>query len=202
MMAGHVAPEAACGGPIAAVRDGDEITIDADARRIDLKLSQSEVAKRMKGWRAPAPRYTLGVFAKYAALVSSAAEGAVTRPPGDGAAAAGDVPRDRASAARLPADGQAADRDAADGQAAESNHAKGHAAKGDYPGGDAAEAEHAQRSAAERDQPARFGTDGQQDAARVVANRDPTASRAASAGRWSGAAPARRKHWVEAVDVD
>ena len=87
LMIGHVAPEAAVGGPIAAVRDGDEIAIDADARRIEVKLAASELARRMKAWRPPAPRYTLGVFAKYAALVTSAAEGAVTRPPLDGVAA-------------------------------------------------------------------------------------------------------------------
>jgi len=80
LMIGHVAPEAFVGGPIAALRDGDEIAIDAEARRIDVKLSAGEIAKRMKAWRAPTPRYTAGVFAKYAALVSSAAEGAVTRP--------------------------------------------------------------------------------------------------------------------------
>ncbi|HET9596142.1 MAG TPA: dihydroxy-acid dehydratase [Anaeromyxobacteraceae bacterium] len=79
LMIGHVAPEACVGGPIAALRDGDEITIDAEARRIDVKLSPAELARRMKAWRQPAPRYTAGVFAKYAALVSSAAEGAVTR---------------------------------------------------------------------------------------------------------------------------
>jgi dihydroxy-acid dehydratase len=79
LMIGHVTPEAAVGGPIAALRDGDEIVIDTEARKIDVKLSASEIARRMKAWRAPAPRYTVGVFAKYAALVSSAAEGAVTR---------------------------------------------------------------------------------------------------------------------------
>jgi dihydroxy-acid dehydratase len=79
LMIGHVAPEACVGGPIAAVRDGDQITIDVDARRIDVKVSPAELTRRMKGWRQPAPRYTSGVFAKYAALVSSAAEGAVTR---------------------------------------------------------------------------------------------------------------------------
>jgi dihydroxy-acid dehydratase len=79
LMVGHVAPEAAVGGPIAAVRDGDTVVIDADARAIDVKLSAAELARRMKGWRAPAPRYTSGVFAKYAALVASASEGAVTR---------------------------------------------------------------------------------------------------------------------------
>jgi dihydroxy-acid dehydratase len=81
LMIGHVAPEAFVGGPIAALRDGDEIAIDADARRLEAKLSAAELAKRMRSWKAPEPRYTLGVFAKYAALVSSAAEGAVTRPP-------------------------------------------------------------------------------------------------------------------------
>jgi dihydroxy-acid dehydratase len=80
LMIGHVTPEAAVGGPIAALRDGDEIVIDTEARKIDVRLSASEIARRMKAWRAPAPRYTVGVFAKYAALVSSAAEGAVTRP--------------------------------------------------------------------------------------------------------------------------
>jgi dihydroxy-acid dehydratase len=80
LMIGHVAPEAFVGGPIAAVKDGDEIRIDVEARRIDVKLSPAELARRMKAWKAPAPRYTSGVFAKYAALVTSAAEGAVTRP--------------------------------------------------------------------------------------------------------------------------
>src|SRR6266568_1820106 len=79
LMIGHVAPEAVVGGPIAAVRDGDVILIDTDARTIDVKLSTAELARRMKRWQAPPPRYTTGVFAKYAALVSSAAEGAVTR---------------------------------------------------------------------------------------------------------------------------
>jgi dihydroxy-acid dehydratase len=82
LMVGHVAPEAAVGGPIALVREGDEITIDVDKRRIDFALSESEVATRRKTWKAPAPRYTTGVFAKYAALVSSAKDGAITRPPG------------------------------------------------------------------------------------------------------------------------
>jgi dihydroxy-acid dehydratase len=81
LMVGHVSPEAAVGGPIAALRDGDEIVIDAEARRIEVKLAPSALARRMRLWRAPAPRYTAGVFAKYAALVSSASEGAVTRPP-------------------------------------------------------------------------------------------------------------------------
>jgi dihydroxy-acid dehydratase len=80
LMIGHVAPEAFVGGPIAAVRDGDTITIDVDARRIDLEVSDAEIAERLRAWRAPAPRYRDGVFAKYATLVSSASEGAVTRP--------------------------------------------------------------------------------------------------------------------------
>ena len=81
LMVGHVSPEAVVGGPIAALRDGDVVTIDSESRQIDVKLSPAELARRMKGWRAPEPRYTSGVFAKYAALVSSASEGAVTRPP-------------------------------------------------------------------------------------------------------------------------
>jgi dihydroxy-acid dehydratase len=80
LMIGHIAPEAFVGGPIAALRDGDRITIDVAARRVDVALSDAEIAERMRGWRPPAPRYTEGVFAKYAALVSSASEGAVTRP--------------------------------------------------------------------------------------------------------------------------
>jgi dihydroxy-acid dehydratase len=78
-MIGHVAPEAAVGGPIAVVRDGDTITIDIDAGRLELAVSADEIAERLRSWRAPQPNYTTGVFAKYAALVSSASEGAVTR---------------------------------------------------------------------------------------------------------------------------
>ena len=78
LMAGHVAPEAARGGPIAAVRDGDTIVFDVKKRRLDLEVSKSEISARMKSWKAPAPRYAGGVFAKYARLVSSASEGAVT----------------------------------------------------------------------------------------------------------------------------
>jgi dihydroxy-acid dehydratase len=80
LMIGHIAPEAAMGGPLAAVRDGDVIVIDIDERRIDVLLSPAELEARMRGWRAPQPRYTTGVFAKYAALVTSAADGAITRP--------------------------------------------------------------------------------------------------------------------------
>ena len=83
LMLGHVAPEAAAGGPLAALRDGDAVVIDIEARRLDHEVSDNEVERRMRGWMPPPPRYTSGVFAKYAALVSSAAEGAVTRPHGD-----------------------------------------------------------------------------------------------------------------------
>jgi dihydroxy-acid dehydratase len=81
LMVGHVAPEAAVGGPIAVVRDGDVITIDTDARKLEVALSEAQLAERLRGWKPPPPRFTHGVFAKYAALVSSAAEGAVTRAP-------------------------------------------------------------------------------------------------------------------------
>jgi dihydroxy-acid dehydratase len=78
LMCGHVAPEAAKGGPIAAVREGDEITLDVDARRLDVALSDEEIAKRVAEYEAPEPLYRSGVMAKYAATVSSAAQGAVT----------------------------------------------------------------------------------------------------------------------------
>jgi dihydroxy-acid dehydratase len=77
-MAGHVAPEAARGGPIAAVHDGDSITIDVDARRIDVALDEDEIARRVAAYEPPQNGDATGVLAKYAALVSSAAEGAVT----------------------------------------------------------------------------------------------------------------------------
>jgi dihydroxy-acid dehydratase len=110
VMVGHVAPEAFVGGPIAAIRDGDEITIDADARELSVKLSPAELAKRMRSWKAPEPRYTLGVFAKYAALVSSASEGAVTRPPPFTRAPAPRAVRERASSSVRPDRGAAAGR--------------------------------------------------------------------------------------------
>jgi dihydroxy-acid dehydratase len=78
LMAGHVAPEATRGGPIAAVQDGDEITLDIDARRLDVDLSDEEIARRVEAYEAPEPRYKRGVMAKYAASVSSASEGAIT----------------------------------------------------------------------------------------------------------------------------
>jgi dihydroxy-acid dehydratase len=78
LMIGHVAPEAALGGPIAVVEEGDEIVIDVDARRLDLDVPEGEVVGRLRAWEPPEPRYIGGVLAKYAALVSSASEGAVT----------------------------------------------------------------------------------------------------------------------------
>ena len=75
---GHITPEAAEGGPIALVQDGDEITIDADTNRIELHISDAELDNRRRAWQAPSPRYTRGVLAKYAHTVSSASEGAVT----------------------------------------------------------------------------------------------------------------------------
>lgn len=77
---GHVAPEAATGGPIAALREGDIITFDLENRRLDVELTDEEIKQRLTEWTPPEPRYKAGVFAKYAALVSSASEGAVTRP--------------------------------------------------------------------------------------------------------------------------
>ncbi len=78
LMAGHVAPEAAVGGPIALVREGDTVVFDVPSRRLDLKVAEDELARRRAEWKAPAPRYRTGVFAKYAATVSSASEGAIT----------------------------------------------------------------------------------------------------------------------------
>jgi dihydroxy-acid dehydratase len=78
LMAGHVAPEAARGGPIAAVADGDEITFDVDGRRIDVALSAEEIAARAAAYSAPANGDMTGVLAKYARVVSSAAQGAIT----------------------------------------------------------------------------------------------------------------------------
>jgi dihydroxy-acid dehydratase len=78
LMIGHVAPEAALGGPIGLVHEGDEIVIDVESRRMDLNVAEPELARRRAAWQAPAPRYRGGVMAKYAALVSSASEGAVT----------------------------------------------------------------------------------------------------------------------------
>ena len=80
LMIGHVSPEAAVGGPLAALQEGDTIVIDIEARRLDIELPDAEIAGRLAKWKEPVPRYTSGVFAKYAALVSSASEGAITQP--------------------------------------------------------------------------------------------------------------------------
>ncbi|MEE3301020.1 MAG: dihydroxy-acid dehydratase, partial [Pseudomonadota bacterium] len=75
---GHVTPEAFDGGPIAIVKTGDQISIDAESNTVTLSLSDEEIALRLAEWKQPAPRYTRGVLAKYAATVTSASEGAVT----------------------------------------------------------------------------------------------------------------------------
>ncbi len=78
LMLGHVAPEAAVGGPIALVEEGDMITVDVDAHELNLEVDEAVLAERRARWSPPPPRYTSGAFAKYAALVSSASEGAIT----------------------------------------------------------------------------------------------------------------------------
>ena len=78
LVVGHVAPEAAVGGPLALVRDGDSITIDAKSHSLEIHVSSEELARRRKAWKAPEPRYTSGVLAKYRHLVSSSSLGAVT----------------------------------------------------------------------------------------------------------------------------
>jgi dihydroxy-acid dehydratase len=80
LMVGHVSPEAARGGPLAALAEGDVVSIDVAARELRVELSDDELAARLRDWAPPPPRYTSGVLAKYASLVSSASEGAVTRP--------------------------------------------------------------------------------------------------------------------------
>ena len=80
LMVGHVSPEAALGGPIAAVREGDIIRIDVHQRLIELEMSDETIRQRMSSWKSPKPRYPGGVFGKYGALVASASQGAVTRP--------------------------------------------------------------------------------------------------------------------------
>lgn len=79
MMVGHVAPEAANKGPIAALKNGDKIILDIEKRKLEVKLTQSQIRARLKTWKAPKPRYASGVMAKYAKLVSSASEGAITQ---------------------------------------------------------------------------------------------------------------------------
>jgi dihydroxy-acid dehydratase len=81
MVVGHVAPEAAVGGTLALVNEGDSITIDAEARLLQLNVSEEELERRRADWRAPAPRYRHGVLAKYARLVSSSSVGAITDGP-------------------------------------------------------------------------------------------------------------------------
>ncbi len=88
LMVGHVSPEAASGGPIAFLKDGDRVTLDVTARRLDFEVGDEELAARRRSYRAPAPRATTGVLAKYARLVSSASEGAVTSPVAPAASAA------------------------------------------------------------------------------------------------------------------
>jgi dihydroxy-acid dehydratase len=78
LMIGHIAPEAALGGPIGLVEEGDEIVIDVDRRALDLEVATEELARRAAAWKPPDPRYGGGVMAKYAALVGSASQGAVT----------------------------------------------------------------------------------------------------------------------------
>ncbi len=78
LMVGHVAPEAARGGPIAALKNGDVVVFDVEKRLLEMEVTDAEIRARMSTWKAPEPRYKRGVFAKYAALVSSASEGAVT----------------------------------------------------------------------------------------------------------------------------
>ena len=78
MVVGHAAPEAQVGGNIALIQEGDSVTIDADERLLQLEIADDELERRRAAWTAPAPRYTRGVLAKYARLVSSASRGAVT----------------------------------------------------------------------------------------------------------------------------
>jgi dihydroxy-acid dehydratase len=79
LMVGHVAPEAATGGPIAALREGDMIVFDIENRKLEVELTPEEIKHRLADWKPPTPRYTSGVFQKYASLVSSASEGAITK---------------------------------------------------------------------------------------------------------------------------
>jgi dihydroxy-acid dehydratase len=78
LVVGHVAPEAWVGGPLALLKDGDVVTIDADAKRLDAKLDDAELGRRRAAWKKPPLRAERGVLAKYARTVHSASEGAVT----------------------------------------------------------------------------------------------------------------------------
>jgi dihydroxy-acid dehydratase len=93
-MIAHVTPEAALGGPLAALHDGDVITIDVDARRVDVDVSDAQMVERLRGWTPPPARYRYGALAKYAAMVGTASRGALTSP----------VPQPGATAATVPAD--------------------------------------------------------------------------------------------------
>jgi dihydroxy-acid dehydratase len=93
LMVGHVAPEAASGGPIAAIHDGDIIVFDIAKRSINVKLTDAEIQRRLSTWKPPQPRFTSGVMAKYALLVSSASMGAITVVPKTFSAAAQTVSR-------------------------------------------------------------------------------------------------------------
>jgi dihydroxy-acid dehydratase len=99
-MVGHVSPEAAAGGPIAFVKNGDPVTLDVVARRLDVEIGEDDFAARRRAYRAPAPRATSGALAKYARLVSSASEGAVTGTFGKPAAEPAAAPAATASAGR------------------------------------------------------------------------------------------------------
>jgi dihydroxy-acid dehydratase len=79
LMVGHVSPEAATGGPIALLQDGDPVVIEAEARRLAVEVPDRELRARRERWTAPPPRYTTGVMAKYARSVASASDGAITR---------------------------------------------------------------------------------------------------------------------------
>jgi dihydroxy-acid dehydratase len=81
LMVGHVSPEAARGGPLAAVEEGDVLVVDVEGRELRAEVPDGELERRLAAWTPPPARYASGVLAKYAALVSSASEGAVTRPP-------------------------------------------------------------------------------------------------------------------------
>jgi dihydroxy-acid dehydratase len=92
-MAGHVAPEAATGGPIAAINDGDIVSFDIPKRTLSVKLTDAEIQRRLSNWKAPQPRFTSGVMAKYALLVSSSSLGAITAVPKSFSTAAQTVSR-------------------------------------------------------------------------------------------------------------
>ena len=79
-MVGHITPEAAVGGPIGLVKNGDYIVLDVENRELNLEVDSEELLRRKAEWTAPAPKYTTGVFSKYAKSVASASEGAITSP--------------------------------------------------------------------------------------------------------------------------